>query len=238
MNLPKHATLGIAISQRRHAGLYGPPCQLEKVSRSWPSRADIAKVSIGLRAYFRSRFKPLLVLPLGREFAEMACRQRTIPAKCILMKTEHSVAKRGRTIIVKGPTYFSRGDEKSFFDWLQSIPCVAEVEGKHLDLHVYLKRSPSAIDMVELSTLLRRYRMPIEVLEPRKTARNVKWLKPWSIEPVSAGQVAKVSVFPFHRVSGPKCENVSTAAGIAEYKLHFLLLGEIQLMSCKPQRMP
>jgi hypothetical protein len=83
-----------------------------------------------------------------------------------------------RILIVRGPTYFAPGDEKAFFDWLQSIPCVASVGGKGRDLHITLKRSPSAGDMVELSALLRRYRMPVKVLEPLKNARNVKWLKP------------------------------------------------------------
>ncbi|MEI9930605.1 MAG: hypothetical protein WDM89_08655 [Rhizomicrobium sp.] len=94
------------------------------------------------------------------------------------MKAVQSAAKRGRTIIVRGPTYFAPGDEKAFFDWLLSIPCVADVGGKVRDLHISLKRSPSAMDMVELSALLRRYRMPIKVLEPLKTARNIMWLKP------------------------------------------------------------
>lgn len=88
------------------------------------------------------------------------------------------MGKRSRVLIVRGPRYYAPGDEKAFFDWLQSIPCVASFGGKHLDLHITLKRSPSAMDMVELYALLRRYRMPIKVLEPLKNARNIKWLKP------------------------------------------------------------
>ena len=92
------------------------------------------------------------------------------------MKNVKSVAKIGRTLIVKGPTYFAPGDEKAFFDWLLSIPCVAGVTGELRNLHISLRRSPSASDMVELTALLRRYRMPSKVLEPLKTARNIKWL--------------------------------------------------------------
>ena len=86
------------------------------------------------------------------------------------------MGKRSRILIVRGPTYFAPGDEKAFFDWLQSIPCVDSIGGQLRDLHITLKRSPSAMDMVELSALLRRYRMPSKVLDPLKTARNVKWL--------------------------------------------------------------
>jgi len=68
--------------------------------------------------------------------------------------------------------------KRLFFDWLESVPCVASVGGKLRDLHITLRRSPSASDMVELSALLRRYRMPVKVLDPFKTTRNVKWLKP------------------------------------------------------------
>jgi len=88
------------------------------------------------------------------------------------------MGKHSRILVVRGPTYFAPGDEKAFFDWLQSIPCVANVGGKLRDLFITLKRPPSAKDMVELSALLRRYRMPVKVLDPFKTARNVKWLKP------------------------------------------------------------
>jgi len=107
-----------------------------------------------------------------------ALSRRTISANSVSMKAVQPVTKRGRTMIVRGPTYFAPGDEKAFFDWLLTIPCVADVGGKARDLHISLKRSPSAKDMVELSALLLRYRMPIKVLEALKTSRNVKWLKP------------------------------------------------------------
>jgi hypothetical protein len=88
------------------------------------------------------------------------------------------MGKRSRILTVKGPRYFAPGDEKAFFDWLLSIPCVAGVRGELRNLHVSLKRSPSAMDMVELSALLKRYRMPGKALDPFKNARNVKWLNP------------------------------------------------------------
>jgi len=88
------------------------------------------------------------------------------------------MGNRSRILTVKGPVYFAPGDEKAFFDWLLSIPCVAGAQGQLRYLNIAICRSPSASDMVELFALLRRYRMPIKVLDPLKTARNVKWLKP------------------------------------------------------------
>jgi len=88
------------------------------------------------------------------------------------------MGKRSRILTVRGPVYFAPGDEKAFFDWLLSIPCVSGVRGDIRNLHVTVSGSLSAMDMRELSALLRRYRMPLKVLEPFKTAKNVKWIGP------------------------------------------------------------
>jgi hypothetical protein len=81
----------------------------------------------------------------------------------------------GKTIIVRGPTYFAPGDEKAFFDWPQAIPCVESVGGRVRDLHIRLKRPPSDSDLRELIALLYRYRMNMKVLAAFKTSRNAAW---------------------------------------------------------------
>ena len=80
-----------------------------------------------------------------------------------------------QTLIVRGPTYYSPADEKAFFDWLQSIPCVAEVKGHLRELHIALKRPAGNRDLTELSALLRRYRMSAAPLANLRTARNASW---------------------------------------------------------------
>jgi hypothetical protein len=70
-----------------------------------------------------------------------------------------------RILIIKGPTYFSPGDEKAFFDWLLSVPCIAGVRGELRNFHINLRRKPSAKDVIELKALFRRYRIPTKVLE-------------------------------------------------------------------------
>jgi hypothetical protein len=79
------------------------------------------------------------------------------------------------TLIVRGPRYFSPGDEKAFFDWLQSIPCVSRVAGQVRDLHVTLKRAPTDNQLREFIGLLYRYRMNMKGLAVFKTSRNARW---------------------------------------------------------------
>jgi len=85
-----------------------------------------------------------------------------------------------RTLIVRGPTYFSDLDESAFFDWLQSIPCVKGVTGHVRDLHIALKRPATLRDLTELESLLRRYRMPLKALEQLRSAKNAGWFQRFS----------------------------------------------------------
>jgi hypothetical protein len=80
-----------------------------------------------------------------------------------------------KTLIVRGPTYFSPGDERAFFNWLQSIPSVSDVGGSSRDLHITLKRPPSNGDLREFVALLHRYRMNMKPLAAFRTPRNAEW---------------------------------------------------------------
>ena len=78
-------------------------------------------------------------------------------------------------LIVRGPTYGSPLDEKMHFDWLASIPCVANVGGELNDMHITLKRLPGEMDLRELIAVLYRYRMDMTGLAAFKSSRNKKW---------------------------------------------------------------
>jgi len=78
-------------------------------------------------------------------------------------------------LVVRGPRYFSQGDEKAFFDWLYSVSCVAKIGGRLRDLYVTLKRAPNDADLRELIALLFRYRMNMKPLAVFLTSRNAKW---------------------------------------------------------------
>jgi hypothetical protein len=78
-------------------------------------------------------------------------------------------------LIARGPRYFAYGDEKAFFGWLESIPCVASVGGRLRDIHIKLKRQPGDSDLRELIALFSRYRMNMRRLAVYRTARNAHW---------------------------------------------------------------
>jgi len=84
-------------------------------------------------------------------------------------------AKPIRDIVVPGPTYFSPGDEKAFFDWLLAISCVKSIGGVGRDLHIQLKRAPGNGDLRELIALLYRYRMDLTPLAALRSSRNADW---------------------------------------------------------------
>ena len=79
-----------------------------------------------------------------------------------------------RTLILKGPRYFSQGDEKAFFDWLLSISCV-EGSGATEGL-VNLKSTPGNLNFEKFIALLHRYRMDMKPLAALETRRNASWL--------------------------------------------------------------
>jgi hypothetical protein len=76
---------------------------------------------------------------------------------------------------VRGPRYFSPGDEKAFFDWLECIPCVEGVRGRLTDLHITLQRPPGDRQLRELIAVFRRYGMDMKALAVLKTNRNAVW---------------------------------------------------------------
>jgi hypothetical protein len=78
-------------------------------------------------------------------------------------------------IIAKGPKYFSPGDEAAFFSWLMSIGCVENVTGELRDLHIKLKRRPTAAQLRELVALFFRYRMNMKPLAALRTPTNENW---------------------------------------------------------------
>src|SRR5215471_11363536 len=60
--------------------------------------------------------------------------------------------------VSRGPIFYSHGDEKALFDWLESIPAVRRVGGSGWDIHIILKRSVlSQRDARELRAVFQRY---------------------------------------------------------------------------------
>jgi hypothetical protein len=80
-----------------------------------------------------------------------------------------------RELIVALGTFGSAGDEKAFFDWLQSIPCVEAVLGRSRVLHITLRKQPSNSDLRELIASLHRYRPDMRPLAALRNERNAAW---------------------------------------------------------------
>jgi len=70
--------------------------------------------------------------------------------------------------------YFSSLDEKSFFEWAQSIPCVASVDGGFL--HIRSKRI-SAQNLRDLIAIMYRYELPMSQLQQFCSSSNEQWFK-------------------------------------------------------------
>jgi len=80
-----------------------------------------------------------------------------------------------RELIVTLGTFGSAGDERAFFDWLQSISCVESTVGRSRDLHITLRKQPSNSELRELIALLYRYRLDMRPLATLRNERNAAW---------------------------------------------------------------
>jgi hypothetical protein len=70
--------------------------------------------------------------------------------------------------------YFSYFDEKSFFEWAQSIPCISSVDGGFL--HIKSKRL-SEQNLRDLIAIMYRYKLPMQQLQKFCNSSNEHWFK-------------------------------------------------------------
>jgi hypothetical protein len=85
------------------------------------------------------------------------------------------VPKKELILIARLGSFFSPGDEKACFDWLQSIPCVGSIGGRLRDIHIGVKKPPSNSELRELLALFYRYRIDMRPLAAFKNKRNAAW---------------------------------------------------------------
>ena len=75
-------------------------------------------------------------------------------------------------------TYYSAGDERAFFAWLQSIPGVVKVEGRGRELCVHLRsKRLSAAALRELLALYSRYQGNMRELAQFEQSSNASWFR-------------------------------------------------------------
>ncbi len=76
----------------------------------------------------------------------------------------------------KKVTFYSEGDELSFFKWIDSINCIERYEGVGDTIYLYVKtKKPSDICLRELLALFHRYKIDMSQLEIFISDKNKVW---------------------------------------------------------------
>jgi hypothetical protein len=83
-------------------------------------------------------------------------------------------------ILIRRPDgpYYSQGDERAFFEWLERIPCVSKLNGEGEELHIHVTGSRvTQGSLRELIAAFRRYGVSMPQLARLETATNRKWFR-------------------------------------------------------------
>ena len=83
-------------------------------------------------------------------------------------------------ILIRRPDgpYYSQGDERAFFEWLERIPCVSKLDGEGEELHIHVTGSRvTQASLRELIAAFRRYGVSMPQLAQLETATNRKWFR-------------------------------------------------------------
>ena len=76
-----------------------------------------------------------------------------------------------------GP-YYSAGDERAFFEWLNRIRCVGRIGGSGPELQIHVRgRKVSSTCLRELIALFSRYQVPMGQLAQFENVSNRQWFK-------------------------------------------------------------
>lgn len=79
-------------------------------------------------------------------------------------------------LICKSVLYHSILDETAFFEWINKIPSIVNVDGSGDELYLYIKRrSISDKDLRELIGLFYRYKVDMKQLQIFLNERNKEW---------------------------------------------------------------
>jgi hypothetical protein len=83
-------------------------------------------------------------------------------------------------ILIRDPDgpYYSSGDERAFFEWVQRISCVAKVEGSGSELRIHVRRRRiSDTCLRELLALFHRYGVSMQQLVQFESPSNRHWFR-------------------------------------------------------------
>jgi hypothetical protein len=83
-------------------------------------------------------------------------------------------------ILIRKPDgpYFSPGDERAFFEWVNRIPCVSRLEGEGEELRLHVNgRRVNQTCLRELIALFHRYGVSMGQLAQFETLSNQSWFR-------------------------------------------------------------
>ena len=83
-------------------------------------------------------------------------------------------------ILIREPDgpYYSPGDERAFYEWIQRISCVKKVDGTGSTLRIHVQRRHiSDACLRELLALFHRYDVGMKQLAQFETPSNRHWFK-------------------------------------------------------------
>jgi len=117
-------------------------------------------------------------------------------------------------ILIREPDgqYYSPGDERAFFEWVQRIRCVVKVDGAGRTLRIHVRRRQiSDACLRELLALFHRYGASMKQLAQFETPSNRHWFK----DPIKYWHKAVFGAGPNHRVkpAASKATNALRVSG-------------------------
>jgi len=81
-------------------------------------------------------------------------------------------------LTIREGMYFSQKDEDSFYGWLKSIGCVADVRGDRDGLHISIRGvAITNVDLTELIGLFHRYGIDKKPLAQFANENNASWFR-------------------------------------------------------------
>jgi len=85
--------------------------------------------------------------------------------------------RRKNFLVCKNVKYYSDFDKEGFFEWIDKIKAIVEIEKKDKELYLYFKsKRITDQDLRSLIGLFRRFKIDMKQLKIFVNERNKKWL--------------------------------------------------------------
>jgi hypothetical protein len=83
-----------------------------------------------------------------------------------------------KSILIREPTFYCYQDEKSFFDWLQSVVGIERFEGEIEGLKIYINLNIfDESSFADVAGLFARYEINMQILRELMSTENMSWFE-------------------------------------------------------------